>query len=66
MLGKSTECCCVVLKPLVNKPRISVSMVGKGRRKEEDGITWEIMHGCTLCDWLNIHVSMLKIRDKML
>ncbi|KAF2134954.1 hypothetical protein P153DRAFT_362667 [Dothidotthia symphoricarpi CBS 119687] len=36
-LGKLTERYCVVLQTLVNKPKVSVSMAGKGRGKDGDG-----------------------------
>ncbi|KAF2251437.1 hypothetical protein BU26DRAFT_283111 [Trematosphaeria pertusa] len=44
-LGKLTERYCVVLQTLVNKPEVSVRVVGKGDGKEDDGITRELHWG---------------------
>ncbi|KAL5428813.1 hypothetical protein PMIN07_011312 [Paraphaeosphaeria minitans] len=44
-LGKLTERYCVVLQTLVNKPEISVKVVGKGGGKEEDGVSRELSWG---------------------
>lgn len=44
-LGKLTEGYCVVLQTLVNKPEISVKVVGRGGGKEEDGVERELSWG---------------------
>lgn len=41
-LGKLTERYCVVLQTLVNKPEISVRVVGKGGGKEDEGVEREL------------------------
>ncbi|KAF2787696.1 hypothetical protein K505DRAFT_329488 [Melanomma pulvis-pyrius CBS 109.77] len=44
-LGKLTERYCVVLQTLVNKPELSVRVVGRGGRKEEPGVEREVAWG---------------------
>ncbi|KAJ4351956.1 uncharacterized protein N0V89_007301 [Didymosphaeria variabile] len=44
-LGKLTERYCVVLQTLVNKPEISVRVVGRGGEKEREGVQRELSWG---------------------
>jgi uncharacterized OsmC-like protein len=46
-LGKLTERYCVVLQTLVNKPEITVRVVGKGGEEEGDGAQKEVSWGHT-------------------
>jgi uncharacterized OsmC-like protein len=46
-LGKLTERYCVVLQTLVNKPEITVRVVGKGGEEEEDSAQKEVSWGHT-------------------